>query len=375
MKIQRKPHKKSEQIINAFGCNKKKRCRAFLKKLMKLHDKKGDQHLLKPKGVSHKTYSFRWYFIYVLSAELYTMGYQVLTPEGIKQKHCIALCKGWEAKGFSASTIANRKSLLKGVLSWMGKESTIDDLQLSDLFIDPSVITRKQKTVTDKSLSARLKDTEEIYYLEQAQKITPDFQLMPDVLWESSPLSVIQDLWVSLGSVKNESQVNQRYFIVMLEVMYWFGLRPREAAFFNPAKHIRHDKKKRESYCHVVKQGSKGGRVRKVVLLEKGQAEFVEQLQSRLYCRKRIMPEDASKTDTWMRAFNRYCVSKGLSKKEKKNPYSLRHEYAQRTYEHISGQPSPIRAKGEWFDDQESKKFVSQQLGHNRPSVAGAYIG
>jgi len=53
----------------------------------------------------------------------------------------------------------------------------------------------------------------------------------------------------------------------------------------------------------------------------------------------------------------------------------LRHEYAHRTYEHISGQLSPIRSNNVARVDVVAKGVVSKQLGHNRPSVAGAYIG
>ncbi|MEY8210798.1 MAG: integrase domain-containing protein [Gammaproteobacteria bacterium] len=169
--------------------------------------------------------------------------------------------------------------------------------------------------------------------------------------WTDDPFEVIQNLWISLGAVRTHAKVRQRYFIVMLELMYWLGLRPREAAFFNPGKDIRHDAFD-DHYCFVAKQGSKGGRERKVLILERSQKVYLKELQTRVYCRHRIMPKDVSKTDSWMRAFNRFCVENGLSKDNQKKPYSLRHEYAQRTYEHISGQPSPIR-----------------------PSVAGAYIG
>jgi hypothetical protein len=73
------------------------------------------------------------------------MGYQIKAPDGIKQKHYIALCKRWEEEGLSASTIATRKSLLRVVLSWVGKKSVLDDLSLNELFVNPTVITRSQK--------------------------------------------------------------------------------------------------------------------------------------------------------------------------------------------------------------------------------------
>jgi len=353
-------NKESMKVIESFGCNKQKRCKSFLKSLMALHKKRGKWHLVMNKKVSDMTYTGRWYFIHALSAELYSMGYQIKSAGGIKQKHCIALCNRWEEEGLSASTIATRKSLLRVVLSWVGKKSTIDSLSLNELFVNPAVITRPQKTVIDKSLSGAL----------ELEKET----LPAGDRWTDDPLQVIQNLWVSLGAVRTQSKVNRRYFIVMLELMYWLGLRPREAAFFNPGKDIRSNGIDGQ-YCFVVKQGSKGGRERKVLILEDGQKGYLKVLQTRMYCRYRIMPKDVSKTDSWMRSFNRFCVDNGLSKELNKNPYSLRHEYAHRTYEHISGQLSPIRSNNVARVDVVAKGVVSKQLGHNRPSVAGAYIG
>jgi len=157
MTIQKKPLANTMTEIESFGCNKQKRCKSFLKKLLALHKEKGKWNLEKNKRVSDKAYRDGWCFIHTLSAELYSMDNQVLKPERIKQKHCVALCREWEAKGFEPSTIANRKSLLRVVLSWMGKASMLDDLSLEELFVNPGVIARPPKPMIDKSLSTELK--------------------------------------------------------------------------------------------------------------------------------------------------------------------------------------------------------------------------
>lgn len=366
--------KESIEVIEGFGYNKKMRCYRLLKQMIKFHKVQGKRHLTIDKYVSDKTCSDRWYFIHFVCAELYEMGYQVRDIIGIKQKHCIALCRHWEALGFSSSTIATRKSMLRMVLSWVGRESTLDELQLNELFLNPSVITRPQKSNRNKSLSASLKEEGEAL-MKAIELDMPGFRLNDsETLWAGDPLSVLGQLWRTVVNISGKSKANRRCFITMLELMYWFGLRPREAAFFKPQKDIKFSKTN-ESYVFVVKQGSKGGRVRKVILLEEGQLTFLKELKGRVYCHDRVMPRDVKKTTSWMRAFNRFCQDNGLSAKNKKHPYSLRHEYAQRTYENISGQPSPVRLIGEYKVDTFAKQIVSNQLGHNRPSIAGAYIG
>lgn len=366
--------KESVEVIEAFGCNKKKRCHQLLKEMIKLHKIRGKQHLTADKYVSDKTFSDRWYFIHFVCAELYVMGYQVREIIGIKQKHCIALCRHWEERELSASTIATRKSMLRMVLSWVGRESTLDELELSELFVNPGVITRPQKSGRDKSLSGILKEEDEII-IKAIEKDMPGFKLNDsEVLWADDPLYILGRLWGTVVNIRSQHKASKRCFITMLELMYWFGLRPREAAFFRPQKDIKFSETN-ESYVFVVKQGAKGGRVRKVILLEEGQVSFLKELKTRIYCRDRIMPRDVKKTTSWMRAFNRFCQDNGLSTKSNKQPYSLRHEYAQRTYENISGQPSPVRLTGKYKVDGFAKQVVSSQLGHNRPSIAGAYIG
>ena len=371
------PNSEAGEYYKNLKGGKKRRAGHVLKELHALHKQYGKMHLTKVgKKVGDKTCTDRWYFIHHLVAQLYFLGFRVEKVNNIKQKHCIALCRYWESL-YQAANISNNKTYLRTVLHWVGKAEMLDQIPMDVLFEDPKCIYRPLKTTTDKSFAANYR-SELLPLLGDIKKDIASFKYD-----ESFTLCDVPDLldhFEGRASIKKQYEYEkERRSIIMLKLIYWFGLRTAEAAFFSPKNDIHIDAEKGGSYIVVRKQGAKGGRSRRVYLHKSEQVEFLQELKTRMYCKDRIMHKDVKKTDSFIRSFNRYCGQIGLSKENKLNPHSIRHMYAQGVYADYSGRTAPIKKlsslkKGSKVD-KFAKRFVAEQLGHNRPSVAGAYIG
>lgn len=354
----------AKDIIDGFHGNKKRDCLQLLKEMHLLHQQSGKQHLSKNKIISDRTYTSRWHLIHQLACELYQLRFRLKSVKNIKKRHCIALCKAWEKAGYSASTIAGKKTGLRTVLNWHNRAAVLDDVPLEELFEDAKTIHRPLKTKINKSMSAGLV---ELNQKESTEKT-----------WLLNPCQIIDGLWSDVKKSRASSRKDaKRRYITMLELMYWFGLRPREASFFKPRNDIHLCKgASNVSYIYVSGKGSKGGRPRYVQVINEGQYAYLQMLLERRYLGLRVMPDSPLKVDSWQHSFNEYTRKNGLSRKNKLTPYSLRHEFAQISYEYLSDLDSPIKTPVTYKKvDLTAKKFVSQQLGHNRTSVVGAYIG
>ncbi len=349
-------------------------CWDFIKRLRVLHKKYGKKHLVKEKKICDGRFTDRWQDLHQVATDLYALGFYLKQPTKIKRKHCIALCKAWEAAGFAASAIANKKTGLRTILAWSGRVAVLDDIKLEDLFEYPKCIYRPTKTKVDKSMSAGMSNVD----LEAMFGI--DLQT-PRVLWDTLPSIVLEHLHQEIkkrqaGGMKNK-QRDER-FVLMLELILLFGLRTREAAFFNASKDIAYDGKCRMVKIHVRKQGAKGARTRTVDIYEPRQVELLKRLKNISHIRDMLMLGDSKSIQSWLAQFYKFTAKNGLTKENNMQPYSLRHEFAQSLLEFYTGEPSPVRANGKTLDKRllkDAKSIVSSQLGHHRPSITGAYIG
>jgi hypothetical protein len=83
---------------------------------------------------------------------------------------------------------------------------------------------------------------------------------------------------------------------------------------------------------------------------------------------------------TWQRYFYWVCEKHGISRKAGIVTHGLRHGYANRRYEAISGLMRPLVAGMPTTPDAKAldanaRDSVSQELGHNRRAVTSAYLG
>lgn len=336
-----------------------KKATKLVSQLHLLLRKSKKKHLVRNKKISDKTHSARYHSIKCFVADLYELGMGIEKIENIKEKHCKALCKYWE-KRYARSNLGNKKTALRTIMSWVGRQKVLDNIPMNKLFEDPKATYRPQKTIEDKSMSAGMK---KLFDKDEGA----DFGEV------GIPIEYIDSLWVEANNLTPSKRKKIRLYLTMLELMCWFGLRSREASFFRPEKDVCLTLS--NAFIRVVKQGAKGGLKRKVIIETADQRAYLEKLETRLYCQHRIMPKDELKTDTWLRGFNRYCQENKMSRQNKMAPHGLRHGFAQDSYERRSGMLSPIRGGSEVKVNLNAKERTANDLGHKRPEITDAYIG
>ena len=92
--------------------------------------------------------------------------------------------------------------------------------------------------------------------------------------------------------------------------------------------------------------------------------------------RKALIPSDRNYVDQ-LRVYERETVHAGLTKM-----HGLRHDYAQRRYEILTGWKAPAAGgpgskelKGEQKEiDREARLTISRELGHEREAVTATYL-
>jgi len=149
-----------------------------------------------------------------------------------------------------------------------------------------------------------------------------------------------------------------------------FGLRREEAIKFRPAYADRDD--------HIVLKGSwtKGGRERSIPIATPEQREVL-QAAHRLAGAGSLIPADKRYIDQ-RHVYDGQCKAAGLS-----HMHGLRHQYAQRRYETLTGWKAP--AAGGPFSkaltpaqrkqDAQARRIISRELGHERTQITAVYLG
>lgn len=152
-----------------------------------------------------------------------------------------------------------------------------------------------------------------------------------------------------------------------------FGLRREESIKFQP--------KFADRQTEIVLKGSwcKGGRERTVPITTQAQRDLLNQIHD--FCKKNntksLIPVHKSYQQQ-MRTYEYQTAKVG----EIKN-HGLRHAYAQRRYEELSGLQSPKNggktsrklSESEKRANLEARLQVSSELGHNREEITAVYVG
>jgi integrase len=168
----------------------------------------------------------------------------------------------------------------------------------------------------------------------------------------------------SLDRVKDE------HVRMSLELQQAFGLRREEAIKFQPAYADRGD--------HIVLKASwtKGGKARVVPVRDASQRATLHRAKA-LARNGSLIPADRSYRQQ-LRLYERHTANAGLSKL-----HGLRHTYAQRRYQEITGMLAPAAGgplasaltPHERAQDRAARLTISQELGHDREQVTAIYLG
>lgn len=301
-----------------------------LNALLKEHGRKATRQ---NKIVSHETTDTRYESLRRSFRDLRGLGYKLESVFNLKQRHVSALAKSWEERGLSSSTIANRISCLRTLSLWIGKPGMIQ--KASDFVKDPNSVRRMQATTEDKSWSAAGID------------IIPMINLIEQHDWRVG---------------------------LQLKLMLAFGLRRKEAVMFRP---LQADM----GGAVRVRDGTKGGRERVVMLETAGQRALLDFAKSRVKSINEHIGHPDLTLEKALRRFNYVLEKFGITQRGLGvTAHGLRHQFLNDLYEKLTGAPSPVRstnltAQIDQLTHDLARSRVSQDAGHARLGISDAYIG
>lgn len=285
----------------------------------------GFNHILdRNKDGSFATRSNRQRMLSLFAAQLKKAGYKTneMRPSDLKGRHINALIRQWKSDGVSTGTIKNRMSNLRWLAEKIGKSDMIKDNATY------GIENRKYITNVDKSLRTDNLNLE---------------QLSPHVRQS-------------------------------IELQKQFGLRREEAMKFSPDYALGGYDPYSAPVLKIKPSWSKGGRAREIPITSDAQRDA---LMSALTIAGdgSLIPLDSSYKQH-LGLFERETRAIGLGQ-----THGLRHLYAQNRYRELTGFDCP--AVGGIIDltdaqkalDLAARQTISNELGHNRLSVTGIYLG
>lgn len=269
---------------------------------------------------SYGTQSARAATLQQIANTLHEMGYRKLKPQGLKPKHVEALVKHWQARTLSAGTIKNR---LAHVRWWADK-------------------------VNKSGVVARDNDH---YAIERRVYV--------------SGINKARDL-----PIENLDKVTDAHVKLSMRLQAEFGLRREEAIKFSPSYADKGDRL-------VLKASwTKGGKAREIPIRTEAQRQLLDEVRQ-FAGRGALIPSNKNYVQQ-MRTYERNAIKAGLHRL-----HGLRHAYAQRRYEELTGQPCPLQGglsrrelSAEALDqDTNARQIISREMGHERLAIVAIYIG
>jgi integrase len=247
------------------------------------------------------------------------VGFRQMRASSLKGRHVDVLLQRWKAEGLSTGTLKNRLAHLRWWAEKVGKARIL-----------PKDNTRlgipERHTVTQENNAKDL----------------------------GSELDRITDPYVRMS----------------LHLQAAFGLRREESIKFRPSMADQGD--------YIVLKGSwtKGGRDRMIPITTPEQRAALDEAHS-LAGSGSLIPADKSYIQQ-RQVYDGQCKAAGLS-----NMHGLRHRYAQRRYEALTGWKAPKAGgpKAAQLDafqrqsNQLARQEISRELGHERIAVTAVYLG
>lgn len=252
--------------------------------------------------------------------ELHSLGFNQMSVHSLKRKHVDALLKLWFERGSSAGTIKNNMSHIRWWARKVGKEDIIP--------LDNQALTIPSRSLIPEETKAQ--------YLSKAE------------------LDSISDVRIRLS----------------IQLQQEFGLRREECLKFTPSY------ADQGSFLQLKGSWTKGGRAREIPVVSTTQRELLNRVRSTAGTGSMIPPDTSYAS--WNRHYKAVASKCGFS-----NLHGLRHGYAQRRYQALTGWLSPfaggplrkeLNAAQKDLDIQ-ARLRVSRELGHNRLEITNVYLG
>ena len=275
---------------------------------------------LKNRDGSYATQAQRLWLLSLIANQLHELGYRQLEVDSLKPKHVEALTQHWLAEELAIATIKNRMAALR----WWAMK------------------------VNRQNVIAR----------------TNDHYGIPDRVFVNNESKAQTLIAEQLAKVRDE------HVRMSLELQAAFGLRREEAIKFIPTYADRKD-------TLVLKDTwTKGGKAREIAIRTETQREVLDRAH-RLAARGSLIPAGRNYVQQ-LRVYEGHTARAGLSKL-----HGLRHAYAQRRYQELTGWKCPAAGgpesgaltPEEKAQDKEARLSISRELGHEREGVTAVYLG
>jgi len=256
----------------------------------------------------------------LMANELHELGYRGMNSHSLKPKHVEALIGRWLEKEVAAGTIKNRMASFR----WWARK------------------------VNRQNVVAR----------------SNDHYGIPNRIFVTNTNKAKSISKVDLANVRDE------HVRMSLELQQAFGLRREEAIKFIPNYADKGD--------HLVLKRSwtKGGKTRTLPVRTRNQREVLDRVH-RLAGKGSLIPSNRNYVQQ-LRIYEGHTIRAGLSRM-----HGLRHAYAQRRYEDLTGWKAPAAGgaiskslnREQRDRDREVRLIVSRELGHERRQVVSVYLG
>ncbi|MDE0365436.1 MAG: integrase domain-containing protein [Gammaproteobacteria bacterium] len=262
----------------------------------------------------------RSYSLALMANTLHELGFKGLRARSLKEKHVEALIGAWFRQGLSKATMANRMAHLRWWAQKVGKPGVVRPANAAYGIVKDSPVAKEDK---------------------------------------SQPLDP--------GKL---ARIGDEHVRMSLRLQDAFGLRREESMKFQPRYA---DRGKRlvlkASWC-------KGGRARWIPVLTDAQRRLLDEAR-KLAGSGSLIPAERSYRQQ-LRIYEREVRKAGMAKM-----HSLRHGYAVRRYERLTGWKAPVRGgparrhlKGEERAvDERARLMIARELGHGRAIISSTYVG
>ena len=278
------------------------------------------QICLKNRDGSYATQAQRLWLLSLIANQLHELGYRQLEADSLKPKHVEALIKLWLAEKLAIATIKNRMSALR----WWAMK------------------------VNRQNVIAR----------------TNDHYGIPDRVFVTNESKAQTLMAETLAKVRDE------HVRMSLELQSAFGLRRKEAIKLIPTYADQGD------HLLLKDTWTKGGKAREIAIRTETQHEVLDRAH-RLAARGSLIPAGRNYVQQ-LRVYEGHTARAGLSKL-----HGLRHAYAQRRYQELTGWKCPATGgpesdaltPEEKAQDKEARLSISRELGHEREGVTAIYCG
>jgi hypothetical protein len=262
----------------------------------------------------------RAYQLSQIANQLHELGFRYMRATSLKQKHVLALVKLWHEQELKPGTVKNRMAVLRWWAEKVGKRSVIANNN------DHYGIAQRQYVATQS----------------KAKNVNGE-QL---------------------------SRITDPYTRLSLKLQREFGLRREESIKFIARYADKGD--------HLLLKPSwtKGGKARRIPVLTAEQRRLLNEVAdfagsgSLIPAHKQFIDQQGK--------YVRQVMNAGLCRM-----HGLRHRYAQRRFQALAGFQCPVAGgpartaltSAQRELDQEARRVISRELGHERPQIATVYLG